>query len=133
MNEFIESNTSNDGGYYFNIKGERCINTPVNAPYSHDAYCIYKNTAYENTDIREISMVYSDRLIQWDREKFDTCCKAVFGKILSIFPMDPPKIQSLLQIYFGKNIKILGLEKACNVSNGYPYLIIYYKEVDKNE
>ena len=116
------------GHHYYNIKDEPIRNTPTDNPYGYDAYCIYKSYDYGNTEQKDISMVYSDRLKMWNREKYEVASKAVFGSDIDIFPTDPQKIQTFLTIYFGKEIKLLGIEKGCNIGNGYPYWIFYYKE-----
>jgi hypothetical protein len=40
----------------------------------------------------------------------------------------PQDIEIFLSKYLEKSITLTGIEEGCNVSNGYPYWIFYYKE-----
>lgn len=115
---------------YKNIRGERIIHTPDKFPYSFDPYCIFKDSEYDETDPKDIKQVFTDRMKQWDIKLYEYCCKKVFGKTIDCFSAIPSEmVQDFISNYFTKSVKILGLEIGCNVSNGYPYWIIYYKEV----
>ena len=111
---------------YFNIKGEPIRQTPITHPYSFDTYCVYRDIEFFDMKPQDMSVAHSDRLDQWDRDKFDHACKLVGG--INSFDYNPEIAQKFLSVYFDKEIKLLAIEKACNVGNGYPYWIFYYKE-----
>ena len=94
--------------------------------YSYDPYCVYKSNNWSIKDTGD----YSDRLMQWDYDKFTNCMKEVWGERCGqhFDNKEPKDIEKFLSLYHNKNIEITGIEKACNVSNGYPYWIFYYKE-----
>lgn len=115
-----------DRYFYSNLKGEVIEKNPINHPYNYDTFLVWKNEYRE----KEAHAVYSDRLRQWDEDKYTRCCKEAFtkqGQYLSEMP--PEEIEKFLALYFDKNIKLTAIEQACNVSNGYPYWIFYYEEV----
>lgn len=107
-----------------NMKGEEVKRTPFEYPYSYDPFVVWKGK-YKKTD----EIVYSDRLIEWDHEKFDKCCKAIWGNTIQSFDMrNPVTIEAFLSMYLEKIVTLTGIEKCCNVSNGYPIWIFYYRE-----
>lgn len=115
---------------YTNIKGEKVIHSPDKYKYSFDPYCIFKDPEYDETNPKDIQQVFTDRMRQWDTKLYEYCCEKVFGKTIDCFSSIPAEmIQEFVGNYFTKSVKILGLEIGCNISNGYPYWIIYYKEV----
>lgn len=108
-----------------NINGEVVKRTIFYYPYSYDAFVIYKNGYNKKKD----SVIYSDRLIQMNYELYDSCCMQVFNNTGHAFDgRKPEDIERFLSLYLGRNIKLTGIEQACNVSNGYPYWIFYYRE-----
>lgn len=107
-----------------NIKGELVEKTPDKYPYSYEAFMKWKKD-YQRTD----EVVYSDRLISWDYDKYNKCSKAIWGNTRQTFDMRLPKqIEAFLSMYFNKCIILTGIEQCCNVSSGYPIWIFYYRE-----
>lgn len=108
-----------------NIEGKPVKRDKKNWPYNYDRFVIWKGD-WHRTD----HAVYSDRLRQWDSEKYSKCCKEVWpnggGSFSSKSSSD---IQKFLSLYFGQQIKLTGVEEECNVSNGFPYWIFYYREI----
>jgi len=91
-------------------------------PYSYDPYVILKiANEYEHCD-------YSDRLMQLDSENYNELCKKHFGNRGQVWDdIDPSKIEAFLRDYHeNKDLKLIGIMKGCNVSNGFPYWIFMY-------
>lgn len=114
-------------GLSFNIRGEIVERPQRQYPYSYDPYCLYKSDDWSLTDDGD----YSDRLQQWDYDKFTKCMKEVWGERCGQYftNKDPKDIEKFLSLYFGKKIKLTGIEQGCNVATGYPYWVFYYREV----
>lgn len=108
-----------------NIEGKPVERDKANWPYSYDRFVIWKGD-WSETDYA----VYSDRLCQWDSKKYSECCKQVWPNSGGLFSQKSPlDIERFLSLYFGKQIKLTGIEEGCNVSNGYPYWIFYYMDI----
>ena len=112
-----------------NIHGEPVEKTQRDYPYSYDAYCIYKSDNWSPNDSGD----YSDRLMQWDYNKFGKCMKEVWGNNAGQYftNKDPKDVEKFLSLYHNKKIELTGIEQACNQWNGYPYWIFYYKDKEK--
>ena len=111
--------------YSTNIHGERIERTPREYPYSYDPFVVFKDPAWTDND----TAVYSDRLRQWDWEKYNQCCEKVWNNHGQYFSArKPEEIQRFLQLYFDDPTLILtGIEEGCNCSNGYPFWVFYMK------
>lgn len=94
-------------------------------PYSYDMYVIEERGYNSNTD----SSVYSDRMRQWDYEKFNRLKKEVFGEkcgdYFSNFSYE--NIEVFLSKYFDTEVVLTSVCEGCNVSNGYPYWFFTYR------
>lgn len=87
-----------------------------------------------DTGEQATSTVYSDRLWQWDPQKFNTCCQEQWGDQGQYFGGRSPKsIESFLSDYLGKPIKLVRIEQTENRSTGYPLWRFDYFERDENE
>lgn len=109
-----------------NIRGER-VERPISEyPYSYDAFVIFKDPEWNPHD----EVVYSDRLRQSDHAKFDECCMAVWKSDgQQFYDRSPEQIEKFLRLYFGDDqLKLTGVEQECNVSNGYPYWIFFFRK-----
>lgn len=105
------------------IHGNPIRRTQGEYPYSYDPFVVYSND-YKETD----KVVYSDRLYSWDCTKYNECRNKVYKDHGQSFDVsDPGKIQEFLSLYFGRQVILTGIEQACNVSNGFPYWIFYYR------
>ncbi len=40
----------------------------------------------------------------------------------------PKKLSAFMTDYLGKKVKVTALAEGCNVSNGYPYWIIWFRD-----
>jgi hypothetical protein len=114
----------NQYGYIFETEFEDWMGNKVERdrydyPYSYDAYVIMK----EKDEYK--SAIYSDRLLQWDYKKHNILCKKYFGNEGQYWnDREPEKIEAFLRDFHDdQNIKLVGIMKGCNVSNGYPYWI----------
>lgn len=118
----------NNDGYYIpriiNLAGTPIKRTKNEYPYSYDPFLIWKGDYHKGVG----SVVYSDRLMQWDYKKFNKCCKKVWGNEGQLFyNRKPEDIEKFLSLYWNKEIKLTAIEEGCNVSNGYPIWIFYYE------
>lgn len=111
--------------YGMNIHGERVERTPREYPYSYDPFQVFKDPAWTDRD----AVVYSDRMYQWDWEKYDRCCEKVWNDRRQSFSgRDPAEIERFLQLYFeDPTLMLTGIEAGCNYSNGYPFWVFYMK------
>lgn len=93
-------------------------------PYSYSEFYIWGYAAGKEAST---DAVYSDRLAQWDREKFERCCREVVPN-KRWDQMGSGEVSKWLTAYFGRPIVATALAEGCNVSNGYPYWIIWFKD-----
>ena len=104
--------------------GNPIAKTPHDYNYSYDAYVThrkYKDSVAKHT-------VYSDRLMQWDREKHDKLCRSNFGNQSQWWDgRSPEEVESFLRDYYDNpDLELVGIMKGCNVSNGFPYWIFKF-------
>lgn len=94
-------------------------------PYSYTAYAIWNSGEWSPND----DVVYSDRLSGWYGDKYYELGKelGVRGG-LSMGYTDPEILEKFLSELFERKVKLTGIEEECNVSNGYPYWLLYYRE-----
>lgn len=114
-----------------NIRGERVERDQYQYPYSYEPYAVYVSKDFQPTD----KSVYSDRIREWDQNKYNEVCKVIWPGVAHATmgyhaSRDPDTVERFLSLYFDKNIKLTGIEEACNYANGYRYYIWYYKVVD---
>lgn len=109
---------------YVDLNGNPVKRTKEEYPYNYDSYVVWKGDYTENTD----GCVYSDRLFQWDWEKYNRCCEEVWGNQGQYFNNRMPEdIEKFLSLYIGKKIKLTAIMEGCNWSNGYPVWVFCYK------
>lgn len=89
-------------------------------PYSYDEFYIWRDR-----DLTGSGADYSDRLAQWDYEKFRRCT-APFKKRFDHFSR--ADCARFLSDYFGRPIVATALVEGCNASSGYPYWIFFHKD-----
>lgn len=124
MNMYGESTKSQ----FVDLDDNPIKRTPYECPYEFDEYLIWKD---ENFDKEKYSAVYSDRLWQWDYEKYNRCCQEVFKNQGQRFDeREPEEIERFLSMYFGNEIKLLAIMKGCNVNSGFPYWIFLYEQIE---
>jgi hypothetical protein len=114
-----------EGHYeYLDLDGNPVKRSRESHPYNYDEYVIWQK------DYKKASanVVYSDRLLQWDYDKFNECCMKVWGNEGQYFSnRESDDIEKFLSLYFGKNINLTAITQGCNVSNGYPYWVFFYE------
>ena len=65
--------------------------------------------------------MYSDRLRQWDSDKFKKYSLSVFGNEADYFnERSPRKISEFLSLYFDRKVVVIKITEWCNVATGYP-------------
>jgi hypothetical protein len=114
-------------GGYVDLEGNPVKRTKEDYPYSYDSFVVWK----ENYCKEKSNVVYSDRLLQWDYNKFGECCMEVWGNQGQMFyDRNPKDIEAFLSKYFSKEIKLTVIMEGCNVSNGYPIWTFIYETIE---
>lgn len=123
MNYFYES----AGLGPINVLGQPVKRSKYEYPYSYDAHVLHR--LRDNVD--GMTSVYSDRMMQWDWDKFHDSCQEVFGdkgQLFNVPDRSPELIEKFLQLYFDEpELQLIAVEEGCNVSNGYPYWVFHFK------
>lgn len=91
-------------------------------PYSYEEFYLH------NTRRKYNAVDYSDRLVEWDYDKYNKCCQEVWGDQGQWFDSRrPEEIEKFLQLYHNEpKIKLAAIIEGCNVSSGYPYWVFRY-------
>lgn len=111
---------------FVGLDGKPIEKTPYSHPYSYDEFVKWKSEDFVE---RECYAVYSDRLLQWDRKKFDKACQEVFKNHGQMFgDRKPEDIEKFLSIYLGHEVKLKAIVQGCYLWNGFPYWAFLYKE-----
>lgn len=109
------------------LYGNPIERTPYSHPYNFDQHVIWVSKKFDKSKI--YSAEYSDRMLEWDSEKFARCTQEVFGNQGQSFDNRNPKdIEKFLIKYFGHDLKLVAIEKCCNVATGYPIWIFHFKD-----
>jgi len=109
---------------YADLDGNEVKRNPITNPYNFDEYVEWQS-GYQ----KDNSAVYSDRLWQWDSQKYDKCCQEVFKNTGQMFSgRNPEGIQRFLSIYFDKEIRLTAILRGCNQWSGFPYWVFCYEE-----
>lgn len=90
------------------------------------------NYALERVSRHGCKVLYSDRMIDWDRDLYNECCEKVWNNHKHNF--DGRKIEEIekfLRLYLGTPVKVYGVITEINAFNGYPYWAFYYDEIKK--
>lgn len=97
--------------------------TKYSHPYSYDPIVQYDNGKESN------GSVYTDRLMQWDYEKYNKCALKHFGDTRQYFDrLTPKQIQAFLREYLDdKKLILVKSIEMCNASNGFPLWLLQYK------
>jgi hypothetical protein len=98
--------------------------TPDEYPYSFDTYYLWRD--FEESDMEGIDSVYSDRMRDWEPEKFKAALEAS-GKGW-IDRMTKERAKTFIKVYYDGKYECVGFGRGCNVSNGYPLGIFFLKE-----
>lgn len=96
-------------------------------PYTYDPFLIYFNEEEQ----KATGCVYSDRLLEWDYDKYNRLCREYFGNEgQSWDKRDSNKIEEFLCDYFDKKVVLVANIQYVNVSNGYPVWRFDFCEVN---
>lgn len=97
--------------------------TPFTHPYNYDPFptFICENYSQYATNISR-STIYSDRLRQWDWDKYNELCRKHFGDEGHYWDQRKPEaIEAFLRDWTDNpNLKLLMIEQQCNHATGYP-------------
>lgn len=111
-------------------RAERFVNprrtrTKDEYPYSYDEFFHYGT----REDVKRASGAdYSDRLYSWDTDKFDELWGRHVGqKRFGMATTD--ELSAFMSAYHGKTLKVTALAEGCNAGNGFPYFVVWYREV----
>ncbi len=129
MDEYNDYWGCDAGSLYLDFNGRPVKRTPRTHPYSYNEFVLYKSEDFDQMD----SMVYHDRMLQWDRETFGKATSAVWPKApgSQMFSgKSPADINRFLCLYFGKEIKLTAVLQGCNAGNGFPHWVFAYKELE---
>lgn len=132
MRKFKTMNYNDDwfknpfGHMYLDLDGNPVERIKEEYPYSYDTYVVWKKDYKQGAG----NTVYSDRLWQWNYQKYNDCCQRVWGDQAQVFyDRVPEDIQKFLSLYFNKEVKLTVIMQGCNVSNGYPYWVFIFEDV----
>lgn len=113
---------------FVDLDGNPINKTPYSNPYRYDSFVVWQDKDF---DKGKCNSVDSDRLYQWDSEKYNKCRKEVFNdKGQYFYQADSNKIEKFLSLYFEKEIKLTAVVQNCNVSSGFPYWTFFFEDID---
>lgn len=115
----------NADGTFMDIEGNVVKRTKSEYPYSYDPIVVFRNFQLESDNT-----VWSDRLFQWDYEKYNKLCTKHFGNESQYwYDRNPELVESFLSDYVGYEIKLVRITESCNVSSGFPVWSFDFKRV----
>lgn len=96
------------------------MRTPQAHPYGFDGHFKWRDFDKNKTP-KGLDMVYSDRMNQWDSEKY----KEAFAGSGWIQGLDKKTSKEVIEKYYDGKYECVGYAVCCNVSNGYPIGMFY--------
>lgn len=72
---------------------------------------------------RGVDGEYSDRIWQWDYDKAERLWKEHVGTRWELAGAE--KLSAFLSAFHGRPVRVVALAEGCNISNGYPYFIVW--------
>ena len=97
--------------------------TPREYPYSYDAHFSWRD--FDKSDMEGIDIVYSDRMRDWDPEKYKTALNTVGRCWIENISRDAAK--RLIEIYYDGAYECVGFGRCCNMSSGYGIGLFYLR------
>jgi len=89
---------------------------------------------FEKETTKTVSITYSDRLYQWDFEKYNKLCKKHFGDIAQMWDNRTPEAtETFLSEYLDEKITLTKIIKTIRPDNGYPVWTFEYVLEEKDE
>lgn len=126
MKKYYFNSYCNFNSMYLDLDGKSVKRTKDEYRYSYDPYVMWKGDYKKNSG----NVVYSDRLYQWNSEKYNECYQKVWGnKGQQFYNRSSEDIQKFLSLYFDKEIKLTVVMEGCNVSNGFPYWVFFFEDI----
>ena len=102
--------------------------TPETHPYAYDPYFI----AGSRKSVKNATSAYSDRLKLWyDSSRFEAAKEAAKIEGHGDYwwrRVGLAQMSRFLSALTEKDCKCVGIAEGCNVSNGYPYWIIWWRD-----
>lgn len=120
------------GTIYFDLDGNPVERTPHTHPYSYEEFVVFKSQDFDRKD----SVVYHDRMLQWDWDAFTAAARDVWPdtpKSQMFSGKEPRDIEKFLSLYFKKNVKLTAVLQGCDISNGFPYWVFFYRKKEEVE
>lgn len=94
-------------------------------PYSYDPITIFSKRAQRKGD----HAAYSDRMYQWDADKFNKTAYAIWNNMGQYFEhRTPTDIERWLCLYFDRPVELIHIEEHCNQATGYPVWFFVYAD-----
>ena len=120
---------------YTGDDGKPVKRTKQTNPYNYDDYVLWDDGSGRGdpkTKVDRRDGAYSDRMMQWDYDKFNRCCQEIFGNQGQYFNnREPAEIEKFLRKYFGKpNLVLVRILESCNQATGYPLWYFRWIEVE---
>ncbi len=112
-------------GITIDVEGKIVERTKKDYPYSYSLHATWAIMGEKRNKIMSTmntSVVYSDRLHQFDSAKYNRYACQVFDRPLQDFTnCSPNKIEEFLQLYYSnEDLVLYRIQEECNSSNGYP-------------
>lgn len=117
-------NTFMRDGTLMDIEGNVIEKTKAEYPYSYDPIVVFRNFTLESEN-----RIWSDRLLQWDYNKYNQLSRKHFGDESQYwYAREPHKVEAFLSDWLDKTVRLVRITENCNVSNGYPVWSFDYIE-----
>lgn len=99
-------------------------------PYSYDPFTVWMDMSFKSNE--DCHVIYSDRMSQWDYQKNRTLQKEHLGKETDYLgDFTPNQLTNYLSAYLEREIIMIRIQECCNVSNGYPLWVFWFKYKDE--
>lgn len=130
--KFNSFDSFNIGAPFIGLDGKQVSKNKYEYPYSYDCHVTWQTTGFgygHNFRNEELYFDYSDRLLQYDHNKFNSCSREVWSNEQQIFRHRfPNEIEKFLQLYFSEtDLELVVIGEGANVSTGYPYWVFGHR------
>jgi len=98
-------------------------------PYSYSEFFHFGSRRI--VEGRGVDGEYSDRIWQWDYDKAERLWKEHVGTRWEL--AGAKKLSAFLSAFHGRPVRVVALAEGCNISNGYPYFIVWRVDASKKE
>lgn len=81
----------------------------------------YDEVPLYTSRVKANNTIYADRMRQWDRDKYEECCKKVWGCIMNNFySVDSSEVEDFISLYLDKKVTLASVYTNQGY-NGYDY------------